>query len=176
MKRIIQCLVVLSFLYACKNDTKKTETEAQPEQTVLEPEVIEDPTDRLHVFFDGVIKMDANMMLSYADSSGSKLIAGNPIKGKPQMQQRVTFVFPKKVVPQGFELIFDGENDIDFDKIVLNINDDRIIVKDSAFFEYFKYKSSVSVDEKRIVISKADTIRASQSLAERIQNRYSKYQ
>lgn len=174
MKKIIQCLIVISFLYACKNEPKKQEAESDS-VTTIKPEVIEDPTDRLHVFFDGVIKMDANMMLSYADSSGTKRIAGNPIKGKPQMQQRVTFVFPKKVIPPGFKLIFDGENNIDFDKIVLNINNDRIIVKDSAFFEYFKFKPSVQVSEKNIIISKADTLWASESLAERIQNRYSKY-
>ncbi|SDR75263.1 hypothetical protein SAMN04515667_0550 [Formosa sp. Hel1_31_208] len=175
MKRIIRiCVVIISIAYSCKEG--KPLNDAKENNTIVTETNIESQKDKLQVFFDAIIKNDAQITLYYQDGEVLKTIAGNAVKGKPSKTQRVSFVFPQKIIPNGFYLRFDAANTINLEKIVLNMNDDRIIIKDSAFFEYFKYnKTTLKVSENLLTLTQPDTLKTSESLVSRITNRYSKY-
>jgi hypothetical protein len=160
--------------YSCKENKSQTETDKNIE--VVTTSKNEANKDKLKVFFDAVISNDAKIKLFYNDGNTISTIDGNPVKGKPSMIQRVSFVFPEKVIPSSFYLLFDKANEITLNKIVVNMNDDRIIIKDSAFFEYFEYnKNTLKVEEYNLTLTQLDTLKASKSLINRMTNRYSKY-
>ncbi|MBT8274246.1 MAG: hypothetical protein KJO77_10595 [Bacteroidia bacterium] len=173
MKKTVILLSLLIIVLSCK-ESKKTDAEVPVENNPKESieNVIVDQTDlnnKLRIYIDGVIKNDIQPKLIFRDDFGEQSVLANKITGRPKMKQRLTFILPEYNIPNEFEIVFDAECAIDLEKIVLNINDDRIIIQDSALVEYFH------LDSKSILIAANDTISSSESLNARIINRYSKY-
>ena len=152
MKSLIAILLVLSIIFSCK-ESKKTETTDQNAESVINS-VKDDLNNKLRIYIDGVIKNDIHPKIIYSDDFSTDEVLANKINGRPRMKQRLSFVFPESSIPYYFNIVFDNDCIIDLEQIVLNINDDRIIIRDSAFYEYFEF---------------------SKSLNERIKNRYTKY-
>jgi hypothetical protein len=175
MKNIIKiCVVIISITYSCKKEMPKNEL--QEKNATASDTIIQSQKDGLRVFFDAIIKNDTKITLYYQYGEVLKTIEGNTVKGKPSKTQRVSFIFPEKMIPNGFYLQFDGANTINLEKIVLNMNDDRIIIKDSAVYEYFNFnKSTLNFKKNVLTLTQPDTLKASESLISRITNRYLKY-
>ena len=111
----------------------------------------------------------------FTDDFATDELLANRIVGRPKMKQRLSFILPEYSLPHYFSIVFDNDCVIDLGRIVLNMNDDRIIIKDSAFYEYFNFSKSLRLKNNKLFISKFDNLKSSSSLNERIKNRYSKY-
>lgn len=164
--RLFIMVAILFAMYSCEKN-KKNGSHDFPDQEV---------TSNLNVFLDGVIHESTEIKLFFSDSTGNDSLMQN-VKGRPRKLQRVSFQIPNGRVPEDLRFELESVNRIDFDKLVFNRNDDRIILRDSAFLVYFNLRNfKVQFNNEKIELlneSKDDAaFIAKQNLISRLNNRY----
>ncbi|NNK87896.1 MAG: hypothetical protein HKO90_06405, partial [Flavobacteriaceae bacterium] len=132
--------------------------------------------NNLNIFFDGVIHESAEVTLVYSDSIGEDSLMQD-IKGRPKKMQRISFEIPEGQNPEAIEFKMENVKRIDFDKVVFNRADDRIVLRDSAFLVYFKlrnFKVEFENEKIRLINDTAGDagFSAKQNLISRLKNRY----
>tara|TARA_Y100000385_G_C13095578_1_gene641079 strand:- start:1723 stop:2274 length:552 start_codon:yes stop_codon:yes gene_type:complete len=163
----------------CKSDKK--ETEAIPVETPKEKkEVKVDDSKNLKLFFDGTFAFSDYVKLYFDDDivTNDSLVA--KLNKNPNAWQRLKYVFPDETTPYEFKIQLpkSSETYIKFDKIVLNKENSRIIIKDSTLLVYFDLVNlKHSFKNNKIELKKKDTLKAAtliakKALVERILNRY----
>ena len=175
MKQIIIILCLLLVLAACKNSNKEVDLANDANEKIENEAEQANLTNTLRIYIDGIIKNDVHPKIIFTDDFATDEVFANSIIGRPKMKQRLSFILPESSLPHFFSIVFDTDCVIDLERIVLNVNDDRIIIKDSAFYEYFNFSKSLRTEKNILYINKSDTLKSSLSLNERIKNRYSKY-
>ena len=130
----------------------------------------------LKFFFDGVIHESTEATFTFSDSIGEERRV-QAIKGRPKKIQRLTFQIPEGRTPDAIEMEMDKVKRIDFDKVVFNRANDRIVLKDSAFLVYFKLRNfKVQFENDKIILindsNTAAGFNAKQNLISRLKNRY----
>ena len=166
--RIELCLLALIVIVVlgCRESNKTSDENATPSTT----------ESGLNVFFDGVIHESAEVTLIYSDSIGVDSLVQN-IKGRPKKMQRMSFLIPEGRTPDAIEFRMDNVKRIDFDKLVFNRANDRIVLRDSAFLVYFKLRNfKVQFENDKVgLINDSSTeagFNAKQNLISRLKNRY----
>jgi hypothetical protein len=161
---------------SCK-ESKKVDAVNNSSKETVETKSAEkvDLKNKLRIYIDGVIKNDVQPKIIFADDFVTDKVISNKTVGRPKMKQRLSFIFPEFSIPYYFNIVFDNDCVIDLEHIVINMNDNRIIIKDSAFHEYFDFSKTLKLENNTLFISKSDTLKSSSILNERIKNRYLNY-
>jgi len=167
----VMIFALLLALMSCKNDT--TTTNNKPK------ELLEDNVFR--VFLDGYIKTKDTFYLRYNLEENKEKELSFALRGSKK-KQRIIFELPKNVVPDNFR-IFLGNNEINnlsrLNRIIINLNRNRIVMTESALSTYFDLDKGVKIEEDTIVInSEYDTVNdrvliSNAKLNQRIKNKYS---
>lgn len=167
-------LILLSILYSCGERSSKSK------ETLNQEKVIEKKDNNIKIFFDGFFTNNDKLILTFNDMEGTDSIIKN-IKAMPNNWQRIEFEFPQETIPYSFKfsLSKNSPNKIKFDKIVLNRQGNRIIIKDSTLLVYFKLKNfNHHFADDTIVLDKGNEglvpeLISKDNLNSRIINRYS---
>jgi len=173
--KILSIVLCIALLFSsCKEDTSKP-TQLNSKQNIPK-ELLQDSVFR--VFIDGNIKATDTFSLHYTLDSKIQPPVFYSLKGSDK-QQRITFELPKEKIPSHFSIHL-GKNkkntESTVNRIILNYNKDRIVIKDSSLYVYFGNSEGLKFLNNRYVIQENQndslTLATNSSLSNRIYNRY----
>src|SRR5690606_3578347 len=135
--------------------------------------------DDLNLFFDGNFDFNGDITLFFDSETKNDSIL-HTVKKMPNNWQRVGYKFPGNIVPSKVTITLPSQSEtaIQFDKIVFNKNNDRIIIKDSALLVYFNLKNlNPHFINNKVLLKKKDSnevasLESKLNLINRLQNRY----
>lgn len=170
---VVSLVIISVFIFGCKDNTAASNAAETVKKSSVEK------SNNLNLYLDGYFHVDNEIKLTFKDFEGTDSIV-KKIKGMPNNWQRVEFNFPEETIPYTFNLSFldKRQSQINLDKIVLNRENDRIIIKDSALLVYFQLKNFTHKFEgdKLILNKKENTVVsqlvAKENLTSRVGNRY----
>jgi len=187
VKKLTSSILLILFISfsitGCKNDTKENKEVKNEESVKANTEQNKKSNDEnnLNLFFDATIHNNDEIQLTFNDIEGEDSIS-KKVKGRKKRGQRVSFSFPDETIPYSFKLSLNSEkeNTVEFERIVLNRKNDRIIIKDSALLVYFNLKNlKYNFEGKKIILEKISAnqkaeLASKDNLNLRVENRYSK--
>ena len=176
MKRLAKVIFVLTLalVASCKDQPKKKEKEnPQNERSAA---VDEELTNRLQVFLDGKFHAADTLQLSYFTEMEDGEVRSSAVVAMPNNWQRVKFILPFGVLPDSIRIDMATPNTLDLEKIVFNIDNDRLMIKDRESFDvHLKLKGPFEMEEMVLKVESGAVLYSSEVLNQRLKTRYLKY-